>query len=184
MQYKMNKKLKWFEISLLLIPLSYLLYQIFSIAFGDERAGGLVFVLVLMSFGNFFYGRVYYNYYVLTILAYSGVSLVGATLMSLVDQEWMIIFLIFALHITKAITSTSTEYGEEIETSIEEEESQREGLAKLIASPTQREVNKRSLLDTVIFIVVGIVAFLAYDHFTQRYNQMNEYNKMIEERSK
>jgi len=180
----MGKKLTWLEITILLIPLSFILYQIFNYSFGENKAGGLVFVLVLMSFTNFFYARHYDNYFVLTIVAYSVVAILGAAIMALLNQEWMIIFLIFALYFVKAFTSRTTDYGAEIDKKIEEEETQRTGLGKLISTPTQRAVNTQNLKDTALFIVVAVVAFFAYDYFSNNYEQMVEYNKIIEERSK
>jgi len=180
----MNRKLTWFHIILLFIPLSFILHQIFSFSFSQNKAGGLIFVLWFMSFSNFFYSRHYENYFVLTIVVYSVVAIVGAVIMGLLHQEWMILFLIFALYFTKALTSQTTEYGQEIDEKIEEEESQRSGLGKFISTPTDRVVITRNLKDTFIFIVVGVLVLLAYQHFSDRYEKMVEYNKMIEERSK
>ena len=170
----MSKKLNWFEISLLLIPLGFLIHQIFSLRFSDTNAGGLVFVLVIMSFSSFFFSRRDYNYFVLTITAYSGVVIIGSLIMVALNQEWMILLLIWALIYTKAFTSTFTPYGEQSSIQIDEELNNQDGVEKLIATPTQRKKNVSTIKDMFIIFIFGVVVLFTYEHFSDRYEQIQK----------
>jgi len=173
----MSKKLTWLEASLLLIPLLFLLHQIFLLSFSDDNAGGLIFVLIIMSYSSFFFSRRDNNYFVLTVVAYSVVAILGSLIMVAFSQMWMILLLIWALIYTKAFTSGLTKYGNESSQKIEEELKERKGLEKLLATPTQREDNTNHIIDMFVALVIIVILFFAYEHITDRYEQTHKHQE-------
>lgn len=172
----MNKQLNWFQATLLLIPLAFIVYYIFSINFSEDTSGSLVFVLVIINFTSFFYNRRDYNYFILSVVAFYVVTIIGAIIITMFEQAWMLLFLIWTLFFTLSLTSTLTESAQMSAEKIKEEKTKRKALGKVFATPTQRVDNANYLKDTFAFIVVAIIVFLVYQHISTRYEQIHSHN--------
>lgn len=171
------KKLNWFVISLTLVPLSFVLYYILVFGFTPDHSGGVVFTLFCMSFSDFFFSRRNYDYYVLTALSYSSTAIVGVIIMTLFSQLWMLLFVMFGMHIAKILTSRLNDDGIKVYEEIDRQENEQKGLQKLIATPAQRDMNSKNIKDTILFFIAIIVLYFAYLHVADRYEQMQELEK-------
>ena len=166
-----NENISWFNLTLALIPLCFIVDFIVS---DDNSRDATVFMLVITSYSMpFFYRRTQTPTFV-SLVAFYVVSIVGAFVILFNSMGWVILIVIVLAFVYPATTIT-TPYGKDIYKKIDEEEKEIKGV-QLIATPSQREINKSHVFDTFIFIVVGILFLLAKDHFIERYEMIHESN--------
>lgn len=166
-------KIDWKIFSLLLIPLCFFVYTIVN--FNDELAsnwGGAsaVFVLIFFSYSNPFFSRRIGQPTIFTLVGYYVISLIGSGLIAYSGDIPWIVLVVILLRFIDNYTTLATEYGIEISSKIEEEEKDRKWFKKIIATPSQQEINGKGIIDYIIFFIVIIGFFFLLDEFMQRYN--------------
>jgi len=158
------KNISWFYATLAMMPLSYIMYYILKLNLIYDKASGILGVLILLSFSQFFFFRRNYIYRLSTILLFYCIGLIGAFIVSYTQAIWLLLFFLYAFYLALVSSSTFTDRGEKLDLSIKKEKKNRPWYKWIIAVPSQQIENKLLSIDIAIFFVVVILALLVRDY--------------------
>lgn len=175
MNKKDNIQLSWNIATLLLIPLCFIVDYIVDLG-GNDDGGSVVFILVILCYSFIFFLRRNASSTLLTIVALYGISIIGAVIIAFSGEVMLILLLLAVLYFAMSKTMVVTQKGEEVYEKIDDEKKDRKGLGKLFATPSEQKENLNWIIDFVIFIVIGVVFLLLKDHFTERYEMIENMN--------
>ena len=156
-----KRRLHWAITTFLILPLVYLMHLILDQ--GDIPALGIIGVLVLFSFSQFFFLRRSLRYTYLTVLSFYLIGLVGAFLISYTQWVWLILVQIYGFYLCITHTSFFTLSGFKESKKIDQELEEQTWYIKFLATYTQQMQNKKFILDFVFFLTFILMILYFYD---------------------
>lgn len=155
-----NLQISWQKITLLFIPLCFIVDYITSL--NTNTTNATVFMLVIFNYSVPFFSRREEIPTIFTLYAFYFISILGAFLILYTSMAW-ILLVILVLRIVYPMTTVTTEFGTKIYDKTDDELKDVKGI-QLLATKTQRETNTRAIYDYVIFIVVGVLFLFVRDY--------------------
>jgi hypothetical protein len=158
----MKREFDWAINTFLILPLIFIQYHILNINISEDKSFGMVGVLVLFSFNQFFFQRRNLIYTTKTLIWFYIFGIVSSLFISYtyfyIKSDlivFLVLFQIYFLFMILVKTSIPRK-----ETEIDEEEISKKWYQRILASKTQQKNNKEFLIDFLFFMVFIIILLL------------------------
>lgn len=168
----LSRNLNWYMSTILITPLIYLIYYISKLNIEDDKALGLIGVLILFCFNQFFFQRRNLIYTTKTVIWFYIFGILSSLFISYTYFYtksdligFLVLFQIYFFFVILSKTSISTKEVEVDTLKIEDEEESQKWYQKILATKTQQKKNKEFIIDFFIFAIFIIAILLIKDLF-------------------